>query len=116
LKYAKLLAMVVTTVLIALVPALSDDVVTVTEWINVAIIAVGAAGVFAAPNVPGANYTKAILAVLSAVLVLLASFITDGLSGSELIQLVIAALGALGVYAVPNKGSELTPTVTTKQV
>lgn len=113
MKYAKLFAMVATTVLVALVPFLSDNVVTGAEWINIAIIGVGAAAVFAAPNVPGARYTKAVLAVLSAVLVLLASFITNGLNVSEVIQLVIAAAGALGVYAVPNAGTDLT---TVKQV
>lgn len=101
-RYAKLAATVVATVLSALVAAMTDGVVTNTEWINVAILAVGSAGVFAAPNVPHSRYTKAAIAVLTAVLTLLASFITDGLTTAELLQLAVAGLGALGVYAVPN--------------
>lgn len=106
MNYGKAAAAVVATILSAIVTALmGDQVVDAVEWVNVAILAVGAAAVFAAPNVPGAAYTKTILAVLTAVLTLLTSFIGDGtLDVTEIIQLVIAAFGALGVYAVPNRG------------
>lgn len=103
-KYSKFIAAVVATVLSAIVAALTGDgVVSATEWVNVAIAAVGAAGVFAAPNVPGSRYTKSVLMALAAVLTLLASLIVGGLTGSEVMQLVIAGLGAVGVYAIPNK-------------
>lgn len=102
-KYSKFFAAVVATVLSAIVAALTGDgVVSATEWVNVAIAGVGAAGVFAAPNVPGSKYTKAVIAVLTAVLTLLASLLIGGLSGSEVLQLVVAGLGAVGVYSVPN--------------
>lgn len=102
-KYNKAFAAVVATILSGIAAASTDGVLTGTEKINIAIIAIGACGVFAAPNVPGARYTKSIIAVLTAVLTLLASQISDGLSGAELVQLAIAGLGALGVYAVPNQ-------------
>lgn len=105
--YAKFVLAVVATVLTGLVGAYTDGVITNVEWINVAIVGVGACGVFAAPNVRGAMYTKAIIAVLSAVLAALASFITDGISQSELMQLGVIALGAIGIYAVPNSTSEV---------
>jgi uncharacterized membrane protein YjjP (DUF1212 family) len=108
--YGKSVAMVVVTVLAALVPLLSGGV-DATEWVNVAIIGVGAAAVFTAPNVPGAKYTKLVLSVLAAVLTLLVSAIVGGVSGPELIQLVIAAAGALGVYAAPYR-----PTLGAKHV
>lgn len=102
-KYSKFFAAVVATVLSAIVVALTGDgIVGATEWVNVAIAGVGAAGVFAAPNVPGSKYTKAVIAVLTAVLTLLASLLVGGLSGSEVLQLVVAGLGAVGVYSVPN--------------
>jgi len=107
MAYAKFLLAVVGTVLTGLVGAYTDGVVTNVEWINVAIMGVTACGVFAAPNVPGSMYTKAVLAVLGAVLAALASFITDGISQSELMQLAVIALGALGIYAVPNSTSEV---------
>lgn len=102
-KYAKMIAAVVAAVLTALVAVLTDNVVTDLEWINVAIAGTTAAAVFAAPNVPGARYTKVILAALGAILVFLASAITDGLATAELLQLGVVALGALGVYGVENK-------------
>jgi len=106
MNYAKAGAAVVATVLSAIVAALTGDgVVGDVEWINIAIAGVGALAVFAAPNVPGARYTKAVLAVLSAVLMLLTNLIADGVTISEWMQLGVAALGALGVYAVPNTGA-----------
>lgn len=104
MNYLKAFAAVVATGLSAIIAALTGDgTIGSTEWINVAIAAVGAASVFAAPNVPGANYTKAILAVLMAVLTLLVNLIVDGVTVSEWLQLVIAALAAVGVYGVRNR-------------
>jgi hypothetical protein len=106
MNYAKALAAVVATVLSAVVAALTGDgVIGDVEWINIAISGVGALAVFAGPNVPGARITKLVLAALSAVLVLAVNLIVDGVTVSEWLQLGMAALGALGVYAVPNSGA-----------
>lgn len=107
MNYAKFVLAVVATVLTAIVGAYTDGVVTNVEWINVAIAGVGACAVFAAPNVPGSMYTKTVLAILTAVLAALASFITDSISQSELMQLVVIGLGAVGVFAVPNSTNEV---------
>lgn len=103
--YSKSFAAIVATVLSAIVASLvGDGVVSPVEWVNVAIGAAGAAAVFTAPNVPGAIYTKSILAVITAVLTLGADLLLlpGGLGTSEYLQLALVALGALGVYAVPN--------------
>src|SRR5688500_8362674 len=102
MNYAKLIAAVIGAGLAAAVAAFTDGQITNVETINIAIAVVGAASVFAAPNVPGAMYTKSILAVLSAVLVFLTSAITDGINTAEALQIGVVALTALGVYAVPN--------------
>lgn len=105
-KYTKFVAIVIATVLSGVLTALTgDSVISPTEWVNIAILGVGALGVFAAPNVPGAAYTKSILAVLAAVLTVLTSAIVGGISTTELVQIGVAALGALGVYALPNEPS-----------
>lgn len=104
MNYAKAILAVAATVLTAIVAAYTDNLITNTEWINVAIAGAGACAVFTAPNVPGARYTKSVLAVITAVLAALASFISDGISQSELMQIGVIALGALGVYAIPNSG------------
>ncbi|MFA7264861.1 MAG: hypothetical protein WC054_00875 [Candidatus Nanopelagicales bacterium] len=105
MKYAKLVMQVVVTIAAALVAALAgDNVVDSVEWVNVAIIGVGAAAVFTAPNIPGAKYTKFIVSALAAILTVLASAIVGGIQTVELIQMLIAAAGAVGVYAIPNRG------------
>ena len=106
MNYAKAIAIVLATVLSGVIAALTGDgVVSTQEWVNVALLAAGAAAVFTAPNVPGARYTKSVLAVLTAVLTLAVNLITGGLDVTEWLQLGMAALGALGVYAVPNRNS-----------
>lgn len=107
MNYAKAGVAIVVTVIMAIIAAMAgDDLVSATEWVNVAIAGVGAAAVFASPNVRGSRYTKAVLAVLTAVLTVLVSAIVDGITTTELLQILVAAAGAIGVYAVPNKGTE----------
>lgn len=107
-KYAKFVAIALATVLSAVSAALvGDNVISPQEWVNIAILGVGALGTFAAPNVPGAAYTKAVLAVLTAVLTVLATVILGGIGTTEIIQMLLAALGALGVYAIPNKDTNV---------
>lgn len=102
--YWKAAVAVLITVLSAVQAALfGDNVISNPEWVNVAIAAVTAAAVFAAPNVPGARYTKTILAVLGAALTVLASAIIGGVTPTEWIQIVLAAAGAVGVFAVKNQ-------------
>lgn len=103
-KYSKSLLAVLATVLSAVV-AFGDGGITSVEWVQVAVAAVGAAAVFASPNVPGARYTKSILAALAAVLAFLTSAIVGGIDSTELLQIGVIALGALGVYAVPNESN-----------
>ena len=102
MNYGKSIAAVAATVLAAIVAAMTGDQnIDPTEWLNVVILGAGAAGVLAAPNVPGAKYTKLVLAVVTAVATAAASLILDGISTTDLLQLVLAALGAVGVYAAP---------------
>lgn len=102
MNYGKSFAAVAAAVISAVIAALTgDQQVTASEWVNVILAGVASAAVFAAPNVPGARYTKVALAVASAVGALLASYVTDGVSGTEWLQLLLAALGAVGVYAAP---------------
>lgn len=107
MKYAKAWSAIVAAVLAAVVAALTDGRIDPAEWINVAIMGAGAAAVLTAPNVPGSRYTKVILAVLTAVLTLAVSLITGGLTTSEILQLVLAGLGAVGVGGLRNSGDML---------
>lgn len=103
MNYAKAFVAVVITVLTAILAATTgNSAISANEWVNVAIAGVGACAVFAAPNVPGARYTKAVIAVLTAGLTVLASVILGGVTYTEWIQIIVAAAGAVGVYAIPN--------------
>ena len=86
--------------------------ITTDEWIQIAIAATTAAGVWAAANVPQFTWAKTFIAVLLAVLSLLVSYITDGISAAEWWNLLVAALTAAGVYALSNRTS--TDAVTTR--
>jgi len=102
MNYGKSFLAVIAAVLAALAGALTGDQnVDPTEWLNVVILAAGAAAVFTAPNVPGAKNTKVLLAVITAVATAAASLILDGISATDWIQMALAALGAIGVYAAP---------------
>ena len=106
-QYAKMLLAVLVTVLTALVPMLALGHLSTANLLNVALIGVGALFVFAAPNVPGAQYTKFVLAILAAGLTALVTFVgaagtVQGVTPSQWIQVVIAVAGAVGVFAIPN--------------
>lgn len=100
--YTKSIVQVLITVLVA-VAAVWTGGVTPIEWVNIGIVGVTALNVFAAPNVPGAAYTKAILSATGAGLVVLTSAITGGISFPELVQILVAGAGAVGVFAFDNK-------------
>lgn len=103
-KYTKAIVHALAVIAAAVVAAgVGDGNISPTEWVNVAIIGVGTLAVFAAPNVPGAAYTKSIIATLTAGLTVLASAIVGGVTTVEWYQIAAAALGAVGVYALPNE-------------
>lgn len=102
--YGKSVLAVLAAVLGAVVAAgMGDGHISSTEWVNVAVMGVGAASVFAAPNVPGAKYTKSVLAALAAGLTVMVSAIVGGITVVEWYQIGAAVLGALGVYVAPYK-------------
>ncbi len=104
-NYSKSILAIVAAGIAVVVAALSDGTVTPSEMVNVAIAMVTAVGVYLVPNLPSgpAKYFKTGVAILGAALAALVSFITDGVSLSEWLQIALAALAAIGVYVVPNE-------------
>lgn len=103
MRYAKFLAQVLAAALAAVIAALADDRLDLTEWLNAGVLALGAVAVLGAGNLPAGvwKYTKVIVSAASAVLVLWQSLAVSGMSTSEWLQLGVAALGALAVYIAP---------------
>lgn len=98
----KALAQALATVLAALAPLIAVGSLTPSEIFSVVLIGVSALGVGLVPNLTAgaAKYAKGAIAVATAVLTLVVSFVADGsyaISGAEWAQIVIAALGAVGV-------------------
>jgi hypothetical protein len=102
--YLKFVAQVAATVIAAVVALLNGtDHPGASDWVNVVVIGLGAVAVLGAGNLPEGvwRHTKLIVSAATAVAVLLQSVVTDGISSAEWLQLALAALGALGVFAAP---------------
>lgn len=97
-------------VLITIVQALwaglsGDHHISMVEGFAIAIAAVNAIIVVIVPNLAGsiAVYAKSITAALMAGLLLAVDLIDDGsIDGGDWTQILIAAVGAAGIYAIPN--------------
>lgn len=107
LKYLKFAAALAGTVATVLVSSLSDGHVSAAEWVQVAISAATAAGVWTAANVPSLTWAKAAIAAVLAGLNLLVTYLVGGVTVVEWINIGLAVAGALGVYAIPNRGSSV---------
>lgn len=81
--------------------AVLGDGVTASEWVTVVIQAFTIVTVWGAANVPGFAKAKAWFAAVMLVLNLLVSAIVGGLTSTEVVMLVVAFLGAVGVFVTP---------------
>jgi hypothetical protein len=101
--YAKFLAQIAVTVISAIIAALASGPVTLAAWINVVIIGLGAVAVLGAGNLPAGvwRYTKSIVSAATAAAVVIQTAAQSDFSTATWLQVAVAALGALGVFAVP---------------
>lgn len=105
-KYAKSLLALVMTVLTAVVPLVGHGHLTRVEWMQLAISATAAFGVWAAANLPSWTWAKSAVAGVLAALNVLVTFVGAGggsLTAVEWVNLGLAVLAAIGVHAVPNQ-------------
>lgn len=103
--YSKAILMIALTAVGFLVTAVADDVLTLEELLNLVVMVLGAVVVYLVPNLPtgvGA-YAKTIAAFLTAAVVALLSFLTDGVTLTEWLQVLLAAFAGIGVFIVPNE-------------
>lgn len=104
-QYAKAIIYIALSAVTFLVTAFADSILSGEEIINLAIIVVGAIGVYLFPNLPGGarEYAKTIAAFATAGLVAAVSFLTGGVTIVEWMQILLAAFAGIGVYIVPNE-------------
>lgn len=109
--YAKSLLYIALAVVGVLVTALSDDILTQDELVNVGIIGVGAITVYLVPNLPEGigRYAKVIVTFVVAALVAVQSFLTFGITATEWLQIAVAAFAGIGVYVIPNEPARFIP-------
>lgn len=104
-RYAKLIGPLLGGLVMAGVlayrAAAEDNTITGPEWVLGITQLLMIVSVWAAVNIPGWTKGKTIQAAVFAVLALLASFVTNGITGDEALQLVITGLSALGVAVTP---------------
>jgi hypothetical protein len=105
--YRKALVAVIGAVLMLVHSGLiNDQHLTPEEWINVGIGGFTALQVYMTSNLHADGvwrYAKTLTAVALGVLNLLVSQWTGGLDSAEIVNLLIAAATALGVYQVTNR-------------
>lgn len=103
-NYSKSITYIALAAATFLVTALSDDVLALDEGINLGIVLLGAVGVYWVPNAPEnvAKYAKSAIAFLTAGAIATLSFLTDGVSTTEWLQIGVAALAGIGVTIIPN--------------
>ncbi|WP_410633389.1 hypothetical protein [Amycolatopsis sp. cmx-4-83] len=103
--FGKAVAQAIATVLAGLVPFLVDGHLSTVETVNLFLLAFATIGVAVVPNLNAgtAKYAKGVVAVGIAVLTLLATILASGtaLGSGQIIQLILAGLGAVGVIALP---------------
>ena len=102
MRYAKSLVALIIAGLTVLASALTDGYVSTGEGVQIAVAVTTAGSVYLVPNVPQWPWLKTTVAAVLAVLNLATTLITNGLSWAEVVNLILAGLGVLAVYAVPN--------------
>lgn len=107
--YAKSIVMVIAAGIGILTAALSDGVVSATEFVNIAIAIVTAVGVYIIPNLEAGvgSIAKFLVAAVGAGLQALIVVLGDNLgwvdvSTSDWLNVLLASLAAVGLYIVPN--------------
>ena len=81
-----------------------DEALTVFEWCQVIVMALGVVPIAMIPNTVYQAWAKGIVAFFVAVFALVPAFLDGGIQAPELIQLILAGLTAAGVLAIGNKG------------
>jgi hypothetical protein len=96
---------VLMTVLMGVSSLIADGHMSVADWIATGMIFVGTVAVWRFPNEHVNDVAKFIAMILAGTLPVVGLVLADGMvTVPEIVQLVVAALTAGGVVAVPNPG------------
>jgi hypothetical protein len=105
-RFGKALAAALYAVAVIAVPLFSGDHRPgPSQWVQIVIAALTAATVYLVPIVEGVPYIKSVVGALLAVAQILVTVIDDGVSGTDMLTIALAALGALGISLAPADSS-----------
>lgn len=96
-----ILGVIVMAILTGIQSAMADNHIDSQEWVLVFLGVLMAFNVWATANLPQYKYMKTYVAAAITVGGALYTFIIGGLSTPEIVNLIILALSAIGVAAVP---------------
>lgn len=102
--FAKALVAVLMAALVSF-QTLATDGVSVQDWASIAVAVLTAVGVYLIPNVPASlSWAKTAVAMLLAgAQAAVQVTATGGIDGQGWLTILIAAIGVISVYVVPNK-------------
>lgn len=102
--YNKAFTALLGAVAVVLASALTDDVVTAAEFVQMTVAGLAAFAVYLTPNLPGYGAAKTVVAAALAGLNLVAGWLANGeeITNSMWVNVVIAVAVALGVFVLPN--------------
>ena len=106
--YSKAIVAILTAAVVAVIAALTDDIVTAVEVTQIAVAIVAAIGVYLIPNLPSGvgRYAKALVAMGGAGLQALTTVLMDGSFTTQgALVVLLAVLGSVSVGIIPNTGS-----------
>jgi hypothetical protein len=102
--YSKSVTALLGAVATVLASALTDDVVTAAEFVQMTVAGLTAFAVYLLPNAPGFGAVKTFVAAALAGLNLVAGWLANGeeITNAMWVNVVIAVAVALGVFVLPN--------------
>lgn len=98
-EYLPSIGMAVAAVLSVFVASTSDNRLSADEVANLVLAALGAIVTFIVPRLQGVQWLKPAVAAVTAALQFAVSVWADGITMNEWAQIILTALGALGVLA-----------------
>lgn len=114
-KYTKAIVSIIAAVAITVSTALTDSVLSSLEIVTIAIAFTTAISVYLVPNLDGnvSRYAKGIIAFAGAGLAALSTILIDSgsVSAGDILTVVIAGLGAIGVVILPDNITSEVPEI-----
>ena len=98
-EYLPSIGMAIAAVLSVFVASTSDNRLTSDEIGNLLLAALGAVLVYIVPRLPGAKWLKPAVGATTAALQAALSMWVDGITANEWAQIILTALGFLGILA-----------------